>query len=531
MKDPIITEFATYRSGLTDDEIEDFRQKLSQIPKRTHRFRALSDILIEYVESGEWVGHSNALVAMCARGCFLRGLYEHNQTLGRRSQNIIAKAYASAARCRQSFDSRWMNTLRQYTNQIWQSGKYVEFAEISGLFAYMLTEFGYTAQATEIANDTISRVTEATKDDNELKITAQIALLDAKIALADLAVRSGARDEALIRLDAAESAARPVEHEIALSDIEYSRAGVLLHDHEYAKLKNSMLLNIARCEQMGYLDGVSKCRNRLGIAYLYNRQLHEAREQFEEYMVLQQQLGSNIGLVRALINIGEVDKHLGNLELAESYNKRALELCQEMENVRGIVTCTLNLGDIAVLTGRFDDAFSYYDSGLDAARRANLSESVILAHLQMADAHLLRGESQVVADLYSQTEKEARQLSDPMNTFAGAVGKLVVALAAGESPPSDVLQWIASIMGSLAEWTEISASQSMQNVRSKILKDPHVTSDLCVFYDINRIFQCMVDQTTLSKDCCGNLLWKGTLCPYFKEFMSRLSRHIPQEST
>ncbi len=522
----IIPEFATYQRGLSDEEIEEIAQRLSKFPHIMDRFHAFTDVLIGYVESGEWQGHSSALMAMCARGCFLRGMYNTCQTFGRRSQDIVAKAYAAAAHCKQSFDPKWINTLRQYVNQLWHSKKYPEFAELAGQLVWMLNDFGHNDQAREIANDTLTNATDATRDDADLATITQIALLDVKIVLADLTSKAGAREEALTRLDAVESAARQVDHELAQVDIQYCRGGIFTRDHDYDKAIRTLQFALAKYEQMGHLDGVAKCRNQMGIVYTNNNQLQEARDQFEELMVLQQELGSNIGLVRALVNTGEVDKHMGHLDLMESYNKRALEICKDIEYLRGAVIATMNLGDAAVLTGRFDEALSRYREAEDDARRAGMRDVMRLVRYQIAGTLFLKGDTQGASEVYTQIEKMSKEVSDRMNEFCAIVGRVATKWASKQSPQKEDLQRLSEIIGDAASWTDRSDTALMRSMRAKILNDPSVMSDMCVFYDIDGVFQCMVERLTLHKECYGNLFWKGTICPYFRDFMTRLNDEV-----
>ncbi|MFX1263431.1 MAG: hypothetical protein ACFFAZ_15225, partial [Promethearchaeota archaeon] len=61
----------------------------------------------------------------------------------------------------------------------------------------------------------------------------------------------------------------------------------------------------------------------------------------------------------------------------------------------------------------------------------------------------------------------------------------------------------------------------MREVRRRIYDDSSIESDLCVFFDGERNFECRVERKALSKECFGNLYWMGSLCPYFKEFLAR----------
>ena len=92
-----------------------------------------------------------------------------------------------------------------------------------------------------------------------------------------------------------------------------------------------------------------------------------------------------------------------------------------------------------------------------------------------------------------------------------------------EIESKDELQnYMQSVMGKLEKWSETPESDMMRNVRRIVLEDPTYDTDLCVFFDGEKSFECRVERTGLRKECFGKLYWKGGLCPYFKEFMTRL---------
>ncbi|MHA2047448.1 MAG: hypothetical protein ACW99G_21900, partial [Candidatus Thorarchaeota archaeon] len=199
---PIIPEFMMYRTDLEDSEIEELRNRIAVRGRSTEdRFKIFTDVLIEYVGSGEWKNRSPAFLAMCAKASFLRGMYGFNQILAKDSQNLTCKGYAAAAYCRQSLDPRWLNNLRNITNQTWQAKDYIAFAELSGQLAAILIDLGYTDHAREVASESIEKVTLDTSKNPEIRTMVQAALLRPRIILAFIAVSSESREEALMRLD------------------------------------------------------------------------------------------------------------------------------------------------------------------------------------------------------------------------------------------------------------------------------------------------------------------------------------------
>jgi len=206
-----------YRPDLEDSEIEEIENRLVVYARSTRdRFLIFTDILIEYVGGGEFHNRSPAFLAMCAKACFLRGMYGYNQILAKDSDNYTCKGYAAAAYCRQSLDPRWLNNLRNITNQIWQAKEYIAFAELSGQLASILIDLGYTDHAQEVASESIDKVTLATAQDSTIRTMVQAALLRTRIILAFIAGNTESHEEGLIRLDSAHDTAILLDHQLAL---------------------------------------------------------------------------------------------------------------------------------------------------------------------------------------------------------------------------------------------------------------------------------------------------------------------------
>ncbi len=325
-----------YRPGLEESEIEEIENRLAVYARSTRdRFLIFTDILIEYVGGGEWKNRSPAFLAMCAKACFLRGMYGYNQILAKDIDNYTCKGYAAAAYCRQSLDPRWLNNLRNITNQIWQAKEYIAFAELSGQLASILIDLGYTDHAQEVASESIDKVTIATAQDSAIRTMVQAALLRPRIILAFIAGNSESHEEGLIRLDSAHDTAVLLDHQLALNDIRYYRAMAFENSSEHNRAMPLASTALRQYERMGYLPGVANARNLRGVINLNLGQLQEARDEFEELLIIQQQLNNQIGLAKTLVNVGEIDRALDQIGQMETYNRRALEISQEDEEQNG----------------------------------------------------------------------------------------------------------------------------------------------------------------------------------------------------
>jgi tetratricopeptide (TPR) repeat protein len=273
---------------------------------------------------------------------------------------------------------------------------------------------------------------------------------------------------------------------------------------------------------MGYLHGVAKARNLRGAIYIEKGQLQEARDQFEEVLVLQQRLNNQIGLADALINVGEVDRALGQLDQMETYNLRALEISQEAEYVKGIAISKLNLGDVHIKKGEIAKAIDFYHEVSEISQGAGLSDMHVLAYFQAGDAHFINQKLNDALTMYLNAWEVSRNYGYPLSTFNASVSQLVTLWGLDIKPEKELLNRIKDLLGSRSDWTEIDDASPMVTLRQKLYDDSTIENNVCVFHDCEKNFVCRVERITLEKECIGNLFWMGGLCPHFKEFLEKL---------
>lgn len=519
---PIIPEFSMYESGLKSSEIEEIANRFKALPRTNkNRFMQFTDILTEYIGSGEWQNQSETFLAMCAKAAFYRGMYGYNLIIAKGCSAILCKGYLAAAYCRQSLDPRWINNLRNYLNQAWQVKDYIAVAELSTQLASILVDLGYTDHAREVASEGIDKVTSATAKDEKIRRNVQSALLSTRILLGSIETFSGNREEALIRLDSAEDTAKLLDQELALTEIKLNRA--LIYEETYEYERALVLLNSAihESEQMGYPKGISDARNLKGIILSAQGHYQEARDQFEELLVVQQQLNDQVGLAKALINVGEIDRRLGQFDQMETYNLRALEISQEAEHMRGIAVASINLGDVALRRGELDKAIGYYHESSDIAECSGMNDIVRAIPFLLGDAYILKENYEEAIKWYQKIDSNHLESKHPLASFNSLTSQIVAEWMMGTHASTESINKIKSTIGSLTEWINES-NISMQNIRRKIFDNPKFEGDACIFYDSEKNFECRVERNSMKKECNGNVFWKGVLCPYFVDFLKRI---------
>ncbi len=522
---PIIPEFMTYYDGLTAEEIEELNLRIAAFSKTTRdRFRAFTDLLLDYIGTDEWKNKSHAFLSMCAKAAFLRGQYGFNQILAKECNNIACKAYAAASYCRQSLNPRWINNLRNYVMQAWQEKDYVNFAELSGQLASILIDLGFATHAKEVAEESIEKVTEATVKNEKIRNKVQAALLGPRIILAYISLVQKSREEALIRLNSAEKSALHLDNQLAMVDINYYRARALRITNEYDEAIEILRTTLSKAEAMGYLQGVMRSLNLWGVINLGRGLLHEARDQFEELLVIQQQLNNQIGLANTLINVGEIDRLLGQLEQMETYNKKALEISQEAEYVKGIAIAKINLGDIEVRRGNPDYAISLYDEVVELVSSSGMKEFLDHVLLLSGDAYFISGNPMEAIVRYNQARTVSEEIDDALKCVYADVSKFVTYQYMDEAPPANLVEHVKDLMGDLDRWEQACNPSLMREVRCHVFNDDSIQGDLCIFFNNELNFECRVDRTSMDKECFGNIMWSGSLCTYLIDFINKLKK-------
>jgi len=512
-----------YAKDLFPSEIEELSSRIAAEGRTSKdRFMIFTDILMEYVGAGQWKNRSAPFLAMCAKASFLRGAYGYNQILARDTTYLACKGFAAAAYCRQSLDPRWMNNLRNIVNQTWQAKDYVVFSELSGQLATILIDLGYTDHAAEVASSSIEKVTSATAKNQEVRSRVQAALLPARIIHAYITGFAESREEAMMRLDSAQDTAKHLDHRLALADVMLYRARVLMQLAEYDRALTLVNTVLRMYEDMGYQQGVASARNARGVIYLDLGQLQEARDQFEELLILQQQLNNQIGLAATLINVGEIDRTLGQIDQMETYNRRALEISQEAEYVRGTATATANLGDVELRKGNIPKASEYYQKSIDLAEGAGMKKLLSLTLFLAGDAGYLTSDYGKALQYYLRGKEISLEIDYPLSAFNADISELLTRWAMGEDLNPEMVERIKSTLGTFEELSNSSDPSLMKPIRQRIYQDDSVESELCIFFDGEKNFECRVERKALKKECFGNLFWMGSLCPYFRDFLTRL---------
>ncbi len=153
-----------------------------------------------------------------------------------------------------------------------------------------------------------------------------------------------------------------------------------------------------------------------------------------------------------------------------------------------------------------------------------MKDTLVLALFQAGDANFTLQKYDEAISCYHRAKEVSLEIAHLLYAFNADASEIVTIWETGDESEDDLLKMLRSTLGNSKGWSETPDSNMMRNVRRTVLEDPRSNSDLCIFFDGEKNFECRVERTGLRKECFGNLYWKGGLCPYFKEFMIQLEK-------
>ena len=117
--------------------------------------------------------------------------------------------------------------------------------------------------------------------------------------------------------------------------------------------------------------------NSLGIIANRTGNLFESRGYFERVAAIKAKEPEDLDTALVLLNVGNVDKDLGDWDSAERYYKRALAIEQRLApNSPDAAGTLMNMGNLAELQGDYVSANRYLLQAFEVQRKSHLIPSI-----------------------------------------------------------------------------------------------------------------------------------------------------------
>ncbi|MBN8574397.1 MAG: tetratricopeptide repeat protein [Candidatus Kapabacteria bacterium] len=145
-----------------------------------------------------------------------------------------------------------------------------------------------------------------------------------------------------------------------LSNIGIVYKGLSEHNLALEYYNAALLLN----EELGNQIGVASIMGNIGLVYHDLSDYKTALQYYSRALALNEELGNNVGVAACSGNIGNVYAHLSDYGKALEYYSHALTLYEELGNKSGMANNTGNIGNVYVHLSDYGKALEYYSRAL-----------------------------------------------------------------------------------------------------------------------------------------------------------------------
>ncbi|MCB0727574.1 MAG: tetratricopeptide repeat protein, partial [Ignavibacteriae bacterium] len=102
----------------------------------------------------------------------------------------------------------------------------------------------------------------------------------------------------------------------------------------------------------------------------------QAKEFYEEFLILRKEIGDKSGVAGALHNLGNVTLSMGDYEQAKNYYEKSLSIYKEIGEKEGISAPILSLGNIALNQGDYKQAEKYFEESLNIKKETGNKDGI-----------------------------------------------------------------------------------------------------------------------------------------------------------
>ncbi len=192
-----------------------------------------------------------------------------------------------------------------------------------------------------------------------------------------------------------------------LSDLSFC----LLNFYQYRSLLGvEMLRSLLELQRSaGFTLDAAHSSMQLGDMERLLGELDEAQEHYHEAIELYRQEQSNLGLANAMRKLGELEYLLGKLDEAQEHYQQAIRLYRQVRSNLGLANAIKSLGDLEYLLGKLDEAQEHYQQAIRLYRQEQSNLGLANAILSLGGLEYLLGKLDEAQEHYGEAMKLYRQ--------------------------------------------------------------------------------------------------------------------------
>lgn len=151
--------------------------------------------------------------------------------------------------------------------------------------------------------------------------------------------------------------------------------------NDFTKAKKYALQAYSLSKKNNYSNGIKTSLNRLGTAYIFNKQYSESEKIYLKVLRLETQTGNKYGIGRADNQLSEIYRNKKNFKKALFYSSTALKIFEELNKPSLVGLTSNNLGLIYQNIGSYELAAKYLLKSISI--REQLGEDINVAYSHM----------------------------------------------------------------------------------------------------------------------------------------------------
>jgi len=190
-------------------------------------------------------------------------------------------------------------------------------------------------------------------------------------------------------------------------------AGILARiQGDFAEARNLYEESLVLQRNANDLSGVAIALNNLGVVAMFESQYALAEMHFQESLQLNRELGKPTEITKQLNNLGVLAMYQGDYEKSQLLHEEALAMYREMNDRDGIAGSLGNLGDVFRYQGNYDLAMQVLEQSLTIFREIRSIHGLAITMGSIAYTYLGKGDIEQARATFRSSLKMSQKVGD-----------------------------------------------------------------------------------------------------------------------